>query len=279
MRTLFILFFILIVTSLKSQTDTLNQTNAQNEKIGYWIVYFDNTDKVLEEGKYIGGKRDGLWKQYLEDGTLSAEITYKNDEPSGYAKNYYPNGQVAEEGIWEFDKWVGQYKAYYPNGSINYEWSFNENGKRSGQQVYYHENGKKMIEGNWNNGQESGVIKRYNEKGQLILEQTFNEGVENPDLTVTYHPEKETNIKPDLVKPQDTKPKYTQHQLDSIKALEHFNTTGERKLYDTKRRLTQEGYFENGVLIKGKKYYYNENDLLIKTEIYNNGKLYKTINH
>ncbi|RLD49428.1 MAG: hypothetical protein DRI94_11255, partial [Bacteroidetes bacterium] len=48
------------------------------------------------------------------------------------------------------------------------------------------------------------------------------------------------------------------------KDLEYFNATGERKLFDNKRRLWKEGYFENGVLIRGKIYFYNFENEVIK---------------
>ena len=268
MREQFYILFFLVTISLFAQNDTLNQIDINGLKQNYWILYFDNTDKILEEGKYIDDKREGLWKQYLEDGTISSEISYVEDEPNGYAKIYYPNGKIAEEGIWRNDVWVGEYIAYYLNGNVNYRWNFSEEGKREGKQEYFHENGKKMISGTWEDGAESGVVKWYDRSGVLIEEQTFNKGVVNPELTVKHIIKKqEIEDKPINIEP-DTLPK---------EEIEMFNATGERKLFNKNRLLWKDGYFEDGKLIKGKVYFYNSDNGLIRTDIYKNGKIYNTI--
>ena len=266
--TLYILIF-LITSVTFAQNDTINQIDHQQFKQGYWVNYFENTEKILEEGQYLNNQREGVWKQYLEDGTLSSEITYIDDEPNGYAKIYYSNGQTAEEGLWKEDVWIGEYISYYKNGNINYKWNFSDDGTRTGKQEYFHENGKKMISGNWNQGKESGVIKRYNKQGLLTEEQTYNNGEVNPELTVKHNTNTQKKLPKDSVRITKVP--------EPAKELEFFNATGERKLYNKKRQLWKEGYFEEGKLIKGKVYYYNYNNELIKTEIYNKGKVYDTI--
>jgi antitoxin component YwqK of YwqJK toxin-antitoxin module len=272
MRIFIITIFAFFSYSLSfAQNDTINRIDEQNQKQGYWATYSEDSLKILEEGFYKDNVRVGVWKQYLEDGTISSEITYVDDEPNGYAKIYYPNGNIAEEGIWRSDVWIGEYKAYHQNGQLIYKWNFNEQGLRTGKQEYFHDNGAVMISGNWDKGNESGVVTRFDEKGEVILEQTYNNGIINPELTVEYVKDEnpiETEIKqiPVLESEKDTIVR---------KDLELFNGTGDQKLYDTKHRLTQDGYFENGRLMKGKKYYYNSESEIVKVEIYNQGKLYK----
>lgn len=263
---LFILFFFTVL-SVSAQNDTINQTDINNHKQGYWVICFKNTDKILEEGRFKDNNREGIWKQYFDDGSISSEITYTHDETEGPAKIYYPNGRIAEQGYWKKDTWVGVYKSYYKNGKLNYLWNFCEDGTRSGVQEYFYENGKKMISGQWIHGLESGVIKRYNEQGQLIEEQTYNNGVINEEQTVIH------KVKP-VVKPKKNIV-VEKEVVEEPQKLEKFNATGERKLFDKKRRLCQEGYFEVGELIKGKKYYYNKEDQVIRTEIIKNGKVFK----
>jgi len=273
MKILVAILFIVISNFLLAQNDTLNRIDENGLKQDYWINYFENTDEVLEEGRYIDDLRQGVWKQYLNDGTLSSEITYIDDEPNGPAKTYYPNGQLAEEGFWKDDIWIGDYTTYYQNGNINYKWHFSDDGQRTGLQEYFHENGKKMISGTWKKGLEAGVVKRFNNEGQIIEEQTFNNGEIKPELTVVH----KIITKIDSSKVIDKKQVVVHKDTLQNKELEYFKSTGDRKLYDTKRRLWKEGYFEEGRLIKGKVYFYNAEDSLVKTEIYNKGKLYNTI--
>jgi len=269
MRNIFSILLLLFLSNIFAQSDTLNKIDENQMKQGYWVVFFEGTDKILEEGAYQNDKRTGVWKQHLENGTISSEITYIDDEPNGYAKIYYPNGGIAEEGNWKNDTWIGNYIAYYKNGNINYKWNFSEEGKRIGKQEYFHENGQKMISGNWENGQESGIIKRFNDKGELIEKKTFEDGKCKPELTVTYKPIPKAPLAKEAVKDtikKESKPK----------DLEYFTDSGEQRLYDKNRRVKQEGYFERGQLIKGKKYYYNSEGDTIRIDIYNKGKLYKS---
>ena len=270
MKIRYLIYLLLFSMFVFAQNDTINQSDNEGLKQAYWVIKFDKSEQTFEEGRYIDNNKEGVWKQYLVNGTLISEITYKNNEPSGYAKMYYSNGQLAEEGIWESDFWTGNYIAYYKNGKVNYKWHFTEEGLRSGKQEYFYENGKKMISGNWDKGKESGVISRYNEKGELIEKQTFNNGTLNPVLTVKFSPEKkkvsEITTKKDSIVKDTTK----------VEPLGMFDTTGNTRVLNKKRQLWKEGYFEKGKLIKGKIYHYKK-DTVYKTDFYKNGRLYKTI--
>ncbi len=253
-----------------AQTDTLNKTDANGLKQGYWITYYPNSKIKQEEGKYINNKKEGVWKFYYPSGKIKQEVTYKNNRPDGYVKIYYENGNLSEEGIWKGNKWVGKYKFYHKNGKVAYDWNYNERGKREGLQKYFYENGNIMIEGNWKNGKENGVIKEYDENGNLKVEKVFHDGEIDAEATKIYkNPSKQTT-KEDTTQPQKIiKQTNTQKQKD----LEYFQDTGNKRLYNTKKQITAEGYFEKGKLINGKKYFYDADGNLIKINIYKNGKL------
>lgn len=44
---------------------------------GDWKLYWSN-GKVSEEGKYVSGRKDGVWKKYREDGSLDTILKYDN---------------------------------------------------------------------------------------------------------------------------------------------------------------------------------------------------------
>ena len=44
---------------------------------GNWKLYWSN-GKVSEEGKYVSGRKDGVWKKYREDGSLDTILKYDN---------------------------------------------------------------------------------------------------------------------------------------------------------------------------------------------------------
>ena len=257
--------------------DTINRKNSENKKYGWWVILFKNQeDKINKEGPYANNRKQGIWKSYYLSGVVKSEITYNNNRPNGYAKIYYETGKLSEEGIWKGTKWVGEYKFYHENGKKAYEWNFNNNGKRSGTQKYYHSNGKLRIIGDWKEGKENGVIKEYDEKGSLKSEKIYAAGEFNENSS-KFYAKKEVSV--DEI-PDDTNATISKVHIEktnTVKKYEVFDGNGNHKLYNAYKKVDREGEFRNGKLINGKRYYYNSEGKLIKTIIYENGRINKII--
>lgn len=257
--------------------DTINRIDENNRKYGYWIYFLKNDkSKIEKEGEYLNNRKNGIWKTYYPNGVLKSEITYVNNRPNGYAKIYYENGKLSEEGIWKGTKWVGSYNYYYENGKKAYEWSFNDKGKRSGVQKYYYESGKLRIEGDWKEGKENGVIKEYYEEGGVKSEKLFASGEFNVNSS-KFFAEKKVTID-DI--PDDTNATISKEHIkteNKDNTYKAFSGNGQHKLYNAFKKVDREGEFQNGKLINGKRYYYNSDGKIIKTVIYENGRIVKTI--
>ncbi|HBF88834.1 MAG TPA: hypothetical protein DDX39_09345 [Bacteroidales bacterium] len=275
-----IILLMAIEFSLNAQSfelykgDTINRVDANQFKQSYWIVFNEDKTKIKEEGNYKDNKKVGAWKKYFDNGKIKQELVYVDNKPNGYAKFYYENGNISEEGLWKNNKWVGDYKFYFENGNLSYEWGYNESGKRSGVQKYYHENGKVMIEGEWNEGKESGVIKEFDESGNLVSEKNYNDGQLDASSVKVYSASKNNNqsatntVKKDTIRVNST---------TNTNNLDVFNGNGFNKLFNKRGLIEQEGDFANGVLMKGKKFYYNAEGKLTKTAIYKDGKVLNII--
>lgn len=277
---LFILLLFIVLSAVSQTSETynghvINRTDEYGVKKGKWLFFNSDRDKIVEQGEYFEDQKEGKWIKYYPNGNVKQELTYVNNKPDGYAKTYYEDGTIAEEGIWKNNKWVGDYKYYFTNGNVAYQWSYNKSGKREGVQKYFHENGKLMIEGDWANGKESGVIKEFNEKGILIKERNYIDGKLNNEVIKTTVGE--NTIDTIRIKPIDN----DTSRIDTIKIkprdpnqkLELFTGNGYSKLYNKFNKIEQDGYFVNGILRDGKKYYYNSEGVLIKTAIVKNGKV------
>ncbi|MBU0765295.1 MAG: toxin-antitoxin system YwqK family antitoxin [Bacteroidetes bacterium] len=266
--------FFLPGISLLAQ-DTINRVDENNMKQGYWVKFDDTKTKVVEEGRFIDDKKEGIWKNYYPNTNLKSEITYVHGKPNGYARFYYENGSISEEGIWKGTKWTGDYKYYYDNGKQKYEWQYNESGKRTGEQKYFHENGQLSIAGQWQDGKESGVIKEYDESGKLIAEKTFNDGKLDPASIREYNTgaiESDGKKQPENNEPDTSSGKDDPNQDKKDAAFKPFDGNGYHKLYKD-GRLDQEGDFRDAQLINGKRFYYDDTGKLERTCIYKNGKL------
>lgn len=278
-----------------------NQIDENNLKQGLWIYFYDSErTTVSSKGVYIDNKREGIWTDYYKNGNPRSMITYKNNHQDGEAKLFYESGVLAEEGMWRFNRWVGVYKYYNPSGNLSYEWTFDDNGRRSGLQNYYYESGKLRLTGMWEQGKESGriteyyengkvktesdwfdgksdgVMKEYAENGKLKAEYVFHDGIYDPTESRIYGKEKQNNP-PTVDNRTVVKVEEEQNNNPENAVYDKFTGSGYHKLYDTQRRLVREGTFVNGLLVNGRRYYYNSKGEIIKTAVYENGRVVKVI--
>lgn len=276
MRTLTYILALIFVCSLtnaqsETQTDTINQIDENNLKQGWWIFYFkEDQAKKKTEGKYKNSRKNGKWKSYFMSQQLKSEITYMNNRPSGYYKVFYENGQVEEEGVWKNNRNVSEFKRYYKNGQVSQDFKFNETGKRDGEQKYFHENGQVMIEGNWNGGKEAGLIKEYNSDGSLRAERFYNNGAMDESKSKVY--EKKDNNLADEIKDAPEVKVVADKSETSGSSGHKFTGNGKHKLFNKNKQISKDGIFKNYRLMDGKWYRYNEDGILVKIEIYKNGR-------
>jgi len=270
------LFLIFVANIALCQKDTLNQFNENNEKSGYWIEKNEAGVKT-DEGTYVNGKKEGLWKGYYDNGKIKHEITFKGNRADGYAKFYYESGIVSEEGIWKGNKWVGQYKYYHPNGNTSYDWSYNEQGKREGVQKYYHDNGKIMIEGDWKDGKESGILKEYDESGKLIAEKNFADGKLDASSVKIYNNSATNTTNDDKNNETDKNNIIVKENTQQNSSVGVFDGNGYNVTKTKFGKVDREGDFQNGRLMNGKRYHYDEAGNLVKTSIYKNGNVVNII--
>lgn len=86
---------------------------ADGEKNGEWKYKSENNS---EEGKYILGLRDGIWKSYYADGKLRYKGNYIQGTPDGLHVNYYENGRIREEQFYRMGIRQRTWKKYNEEG-------------------------------------------------------------------------------------------------------------------------------------------------------------------
>lgn len=112
----------IIVNSNKYHTATFNKGFID----GDWEFYF--YDKLSKKGTFDGGRLDGKYYSYYENGKIEMEYTYKRQE---YATSL-----------------TLHHVFYHENGAVKEECFYDENGRKHGKLIQYDENGniKKEIE-------------------------------------------------------------------------------------------------------------------------------------
>jgi antitoxin component YwqK of YwqJK toxin-antitoxin module len=277
---------LLFVLSLSFQVfadglGELNRVDANGLRQGYWIIkgymlknagYSANA--TVEEGHYLNGNKEGLWKRFYPDGKLRNEITFRNGSPYGPYTVYYPNGLVEERGSWHRNKNVGEFARFYDDGKPQQAFFFADNGKRNGVQKYYHDNGQLALEVEIINGKEEGIMRRYYPDGRLKETKEMNDGILESGSVRKYGPgtaKPKATEKTENAMPVDQAPSLTPTEAEPNEAF-RFEPNGHNILYNKARQITQAGEFKNGRLYNGKWYRYNADGLLIKIEIYQNGR-------
>lgn len=255
--------------------DTMNMVDGMGRKQGWWRVNAPVPDKpdytagqLVEEGRYVNSKRDGVWKRYWPNGKVMSEITYAGGRPRGAYRTYYPDGRAEEQGTWDLDRNTGAFKRWHPNGQLAQDFTFNPYGVRDGVQRYYHENGQLEVEVTVKEGREEGTLKRYYANGDLQQVAQFNNGVIN-EANSKYIKAVHKEAAP---APEPATHAAPERQADEMTNAVLFRENGYNTLYDKQLRISQQGEFNTGKLWNGKYYRYNKSGELYRIEVYIDGR-------
>lgn len=103
MKNLFVLIFALMGFGLFAQVKEVHtyfdngmikSTYRYNNTRNYEVFNFYPSGKLMESGRFAGGKMDGAWISYAENGIRTGEAFYKNGEKSGEWKIYDESGMI-----------------------------------------------------------------------------------------------------------------------------------------------------------------------------------------
>ena len=158
------------------------------DKSGYGYEYELHTKKLIFQGKYLNGKKNGYGKELYSNGNLKFDGEYLNGkrlQGKGYnseGKFYlemYQNGITKEFYSWGLLKFYGQYlndrrwngNLYNFGDQIKYVFKYG----RAKVKEYNFE-GDLEFEGEYINGKRSGKCKEYNKEGNIIFEGEYFNG-------------------------------------------------------------------------------------------------------
>ena len=113
---------------------------------------------------------------FKPDGKLFAEILRKKGMKNGLSKNFYENGEVEIETNYVNDRKEGETKLYYPGGKICKRLIY-KNDLRNGIEEHYYKNGKIACQIPYLNGEVEPGLLEYNSDGVLFMN--------NPSIVVT----------------------------------------------------------------------------------------------
>jgi antitoxin component YwqK of YwqJK toxin-antitoxin module len=120
-----------VMDVINSMYEKLNfKINELYERMS--IFFYLDKHRALHDIYLFNNKSTGIFKQYLEDGSLQNELSFKKGIIDGICKNYL-NGELIEESEYKRDIKNGLCKKYYDNGNV-IEYTLWKNGLMVNQQ-------------------------------------------------------------------------------------------------------------------------------------------------
>lgn len=226
-------------------------------------------DGKIEEGPYKDDRKEGEWIKFHLDGkTPRLKGMYVDNRPNGPYIKYYENGVMMEEGKFTAGKQVEIFRRYYDTGVLSQEKNFNDQGREDGAVKYYYPNGKLEFEYTKVDGVTTGQATRYYENGDVKEIIMYNS-----DGSIASRIEKEmvnpaVNSTPVVTTPPSSAPDGRKGFTNGKK----FKDDGYNKVYNADQELWMDGEFKGGKLMDGKLYKYDSDGILLKIEVWKNGK-------
>lgn len=104
---------------LGAQGATLSE--GQRKKGKFRFQAYSELGRPSSEGSYLDeGAKDGPWKEYYPDGTVSAEETFKKGLQQGPQREYFGNGKLRLDNDYSEGDRTGTYRKLYLDGSTQY---------------------------------------------------------------------------------------------------------------------------------------------------------------
>ncbi len=159
--------------------------------------------KIKSIGSYSNGKKQGIFREYDENGEITSSAIYKNNlkigegiitgsgQYEGSWKLYYPTGELKAEGEYKAGNKDGKWKYYFISGEIEQRGNF-KNNLASGEWTWYFKTGETKRLEYYRKGREDGESIEYDEAGRVINHGNYIDGLRTGNwfLTIGDYEEK-----------------------------------------------------------------------------------------
>jgi antitoxin component YwqK of YwqJK toxin-antitoxin module len=144
---------------------------------GQTIYYGQFSETPLSESEYAFGKKNGLFRQYYENGKIQEESNFTDDQKNGFTKWFNKNGRMIATYHYLNGNFDGIQKTYYENDSVQSVYYYQDN-KLSGDSKEFYRNGKLKITGKYVSGEKEGPWTEYDELGKVRSVTRYKNGQE-----------------------------------------------------------------------------------------------------
>ncbi|MEP7169158.1 MAG: toxin-antitoxin system YwqK family antitoxin [Bacteroidota bacterium] len=181
MKKLFIttsIFFgaiALFSISAYSQNDTTKTPDPQNKDIVYFEIK-DAQGKIQEIGKYLKGKKDGVWRTYNSSEGLLALEEFKEGVLNGIKIQFDESGYLSIDATFKNGKLNGR-RTEYRYGSVKRHIENYADGVLNGNKKAFYESGTLQEDGGYKDGKRDGLVKWFTQQEKPSIEYTYKMGI------------------------------------------------------------------------------------------------------
>jgi len=152
---------------------------------------YDNDGNLVFSGPFRMGVPVGIHREYNADGSVSSAVIYndrgikvsegivtEDGRRNGIWKNFYENGQIKEEGAYDFNRRTGGWTFYDREGRIIQTGTY-QNGRPEGLWKWYYPDGSILREEEYFQGKRDGMFMEYSNDGNVISQGEYLDGERN----------------------------------------------------------------------------------------------------
>lgn len=146
-------------------------------------VFDNDTINVLD----VDSLKQGIWKEFWQNGDLKSEVLFKNNKKQGLEINWFDEPDCVELEAYYKDGVLDGPSIYYTKKCKKEFFETFKNGLKEGLELEYYPNGRIKAEGKFKKGNLDGYYKIFDKNGNFSFESrsTENEGNVTPNIADT----------------------------------------------------------------------------------------------
>jgi antitoxin component YwqK of YwqJK toxin-antitoxin module len=150
----------------------------ESKRVSYsW--FYNESEVLILEGKFVDKKRDSVWREYNNRGLLLSEGTYKNNRLQGPRKEYFLEEQELQGVLIcrKAENYVdsllqGPFVEYYSSGKERMKGAYHL-GMKEGWWINYYPNGQCEFKVKYRKDSRYGYAYGYDDQGTLLSTSYF----------------------------------------------------------------------------------------------------------
>ncbi|MCX6249934.1 MAG: hypothetical protein NTX61_04195 [Bacteroidetes bacterium] len=231
MKKSILFLFLSMVSILLFSQDTINQTDPQGKKSGFWRKLNSNGEKVYE-GYFTGGIPEGEFRYYYPNGKVKTLSVFSRNGHCTKTISFFQNGKKMAAGNYLDEKKDSLWRFFSESQDTVLSEEFYKEGKKEGvSMTFYARKGiSELI--TWKNGLKEGLWEEYYTTGKLKLQGYFA-GDQKEGAFKTL---------------------YENGSVMMSGQYEQGRQAGTWLYFDEKGTITRKEYYRNGMVVKTEDY-------------------------